>query len=50
MEDGLEDDANTWREWGPVSTDGEMAAFIELVSDGKVYASSRIFMNTLGSD
>jgi len=37
IEDVIEDDVGDWREWTPLSTDGEMAAFIELVSSGKVY-------------
>jgi hypothetical protein len=36
IEDVIEDDVDNWREWPPVCTDGEMTAFIELVSEGRV--------------
>lgn len=47
IEDNIEDDIPDWREWAPVATDGELGAFIELVSEGKVYTSSMHILNSL---
>lgn len=45
IEDVVEDGVDSWKEWTPVCTDGEMAAFIELASGGKVYILSVYSLN-----